>query len=100
MSLASGRPIRPKGRQTVPGADFIRLELPGGGGFGDPLERDMDKVAEDVREGYVGAEVAREVYRVALDARGRVDAEATRVLRSTSGTARAAASVDVAWDGQ
>ena len=50
--------------------------------------------------GHFSSLVAREVYRVALDARGRVDAEATRVLRSTSGTARAAASVDVAWDGQ
>src|SRR4029450_1545063 len=36
VALRSGRPIRPKGRQTVPPRDAIRLELPGGGGVGDP----------------------------------------------------------------
>ncbi len=36
VTLVSGRPIGPKGRQSVPGGDFIRLELPGGGGFGEP----------------------------------------------------------------
>jgi N-methylhydantoinase B len=80
--------------------DAYKMLSGGGGGFGDPLERDMDKVAEDVREGYVGAEVAREVYRVALDAQGRVDAEATRALRSTPGAVRNGASPDVAWAGQ
>ncbi|HVB14912.1 MAG TPA: hydantoinase B/oxoprolinase family protein, partial [Stellaceae bacterium] len=40
VSLVSGKPIRSKGRQTVAGGDFIRLELPGGGGFGPPAERD------------------------------------------------------------
>jgi N-methylhydantoinase B len=39
-------------------------------------------VAEDVREGYVSAQVAREVYQVALDAQGRVDAQATARLRA------------------
>jgi len=83
--------------------DAYRMLSGGGGGFGDPLERDMDKVAEDVREGYVGAEVARQVYRVALDAQGRVDAEATRTLRAApraASTAVAGAPADVAWDGQ
>jgi phosphoesterase RecJ-like protein len=34
----------------VPGGDFIRLELPGGGGFGDPAERDPEQVALDVAD--------------------------------------------------
>jgi N-methylhydantoinase B len=51
VSLVSGKPIRSKGRQTVPGGDFIRLELPGGGGFGNPAERDPDQVAADVADG-------------------------------------------------
>ena len=33
------------------GGDFIRLELPGGGGFGDPRERDPEQVAADVPTG-------------------------------------------------
>src|SRR5262249_56273837 len=51
VSLVSGKPIRSKGRQTVPGGDFIRLELPGGGGFGNAVERDPDQVAADVADG-------------------------------------------------
>src|SRR5437016_1065957 len=39
VSLASGRKIGAKGRQSIPGGDFIRLETPGGGGFGDPATR-------------------------------------------------------------
>src|SRR5204863_3649566 len=39
VTLGSGKPIRSKGRQTVAGGDCIRLELPGGGGFGDPATR-------------------------------------------------------------
>src|SRR6185437_1083852 len=39
VTLISGKPIRSKGRQTVPPRDAIRLELPGGGGFGDPRQR-------------------------------------------------------------
>src|SRR5438105_2865133 len=40
VTLVSGKPIGPKGRQSVPGGDFIRLQLPGGGGFGDPVAPD------------------------------------------------------------
>ncbi|MGH1488713.1 MAG: hydantoinase B/oxoprolinase family protein [Acidimicrobiales bacterium] len=35
---------------------------PGGGGWGDPLKRDRDAVARDVRDGVVSAEAAREIY--------------------------------------
>ena len=59
----------------------------GGGGFGNPLDRELDLVARDVREGYVSASVAREVYRVALDEKGRVDPQATAALRSQQGRA-------------
>ncbi len=46
--------------------DRVRILTPGGGGFGDPLERDAAAVAEDVRYGYIGAATAREVYGVVL----------------------------------
>jgi N-methylhydantoinase B len=35
----------------VTNADIVRLESPGGGGFGDPRQRDADLVARDVRFG-------------------------------------------------
>jgi N-methylhydantoinase B len=81
VTLASGRPIRAKGRQTVPGGDVIRLELPGGGGFGDPVLRDPEQVAADVADGIYGREAALRDFRVALTGDGRVDAAATARLR-------------------
>ena len=82
VSLRSGRPIRPKGRQTVPPRDAIRLELPGGGGFGDPRARDPHCVLDDVRDGMITAEEARRDYGVVIDAHGQLDAAATKRLRS------------------
>jgi N-methylhydantoinase B len=61
--------------------DAITLRAGGGGGFGPPEERDPEKVAHDVRQGYVSAAAAREIYRVALDGEGRVDDAATLHLR-------------------
>jgi N-methylhydantoinase B len=49
-----------------PGEIFC-LDTPGGGGLGNPLERDPERVLNDVRNGYVTRERAREVYRVAID---------------------------------
>jgi N-methylhydantoinase B len=81
VSLVSGKPIRSKGRQTVPGGDFIRLELPGGGGFGNPASRDAEQVASDVADGLITREMAETDYRVALSADGTVDHAATAQLR-------------------
>jgi N-methylhydantoinase B len=49
-----------------PGEVFC-LDTPGGGGLGNPLERDPERVLNDVRNGYVTQTRAREVYRVAID---------------------------------
>jgi N-methylhydantoinase B len=81
VSLASGRPIRSKGRQTVPPRDVARLELPGGGGFGDPRQRDPQLVAADVLDGLISREQAERDYRVAFTADGDVDSIATARLR-------------------
>ena len=52
-------------------------------GFGDPLERDPQKVREDVVESLaVSREAAKEIYGVVLDANDQVDAAATRRLRA------------------
>ena len=81
VTLVSGKPIGPKGRQSVPGGDFIRLELPGGGGFGDPVERDPDQVALDVADGLISREAAEREHRVVLAADGSVDLDTTARLR-------------------
>jgi len=53
----------------------------GGGGWGDPFERDPEMVRRDVIEGFVTAESAEADYGVRLTADGTIDAEATRRLR-------------------
>jgi N-methylhydantoinase B len=56
----------------------------GGGGFGDPAERDPELVADDVREGYVSREQAQAAYKVVVGVDGRLDAAATATLRGTA----------------
>jgi N-methylhydantoinase B len=59
----------------------VRLETPGGGGFGDPGARDPARVARDVRLGYVSRDAALRAYKVALTPNGGVDDAATAALR-------------------
>lgn len=82
VSLASGSRLLAKGRQAIPPGDHLRLELAGGGGFGDPLQRDPDMVAEDVANGLVSAESAEADYGVILTDDGKVDERATVKRRS------------------
>ncbi len=51
--LDDGTPFASKGRHTVPSGRRLVLELPGGGGFGDPAERDPAAAANDRCQGYV-----------------------------------------------
>ena len=60
--------------------DVVTILTPGGGGYGDPLERPPDLVGADVRFGYVSEEAARRDYGVVL-AGGAVDAAGTEALR-------------------
>ncbi len=48
--------------------EVFRLETPGGGGLGHPRARDPWRVLNDVRNGYVTVEKARDIYRVAIEA--------------------------------
>ena len=70
-----------------PGDTFTRPSA-GGGGFGDPLERDPARVAEDVTDGYVSPGRARKDYGVVVHERGdavaayAVDADATERERA------------------
>jgi N-methylhydantoinase B len=82
VTLRSGRPIRPKGRQTVPPRDAICLQLPGGGGFGDPFARDPQAVRDDVLDGLITADDARRDYGVAIDAKGDINRAETERIRA------------------
>ena len=62
--------------------DVLYVRSDGGGGYGDPLMREPEKIARDVREGNVSQGVGREVYGVVLDAEGGVDAAASTAARA------------------
>lgn len=59
---ADGQELPAKGRVTLAPAAQVVLELPGGGGVGDPKERTREAVERDVAEGYVTQEQASEWY--------------------------------------
>jgi N-methylhydantoinase B len=62
----------------------VRLETPGGGGFGDPATREPERVVRDVRLGYVSRDAARRDYQVVLHEDGSLDAEATARARTSA----------------
>jgi hypothetical protein len=63
------------------------MESSGGGGFGDPLDRDLESVARDLAEGYVTPAAAETSYGVVSRA-GAIDAAATAALRVSRREAR------------
>jgi N-methylhydantoinase B len=74
--------VMPPKYQTQQASDDVYYCLwQGGGGFGDPIDREPGRVADDVRNDYVSQEVARETYGVVLDDDGSVDADATEDRR-------------------
>ena len=79
--------------------DVISHELPGGGGWGDPLERDPDSVRLDVRNEFVTVAGARADYGVVVDpVTLLVDEIATQQLRDDIRQGRANKLPDVAWN--
>ncbi len=57
------------GPLTLSAGTPVTLESPGGGGFGPPAERDPDDVARDLRQGYISAQFARDLYGMGLEGR-------------------------------
>lgn len=67
---------------TIRRGEQFRLVLAGGGGYGDPCERDPEQVLEDVRQGKVTVAHAHEAYGVVIDGQPpRVDLAETESLR-------------------
>jgi N-methylhydantoinase B len=72
--------------------DVVCMDAAGGGGYGDALEREPERVLGDVRGGYVSVEQARQAYGVVLSADGAdIDTTATTELRAAMRHARGAA---------
>jgi N-methylhydantoinase B len=81
--LVNGVSGNPYGLTQLKPGDTVTIDAAGGGGHGNPLDRDPEMVENDVREGYVSLERAKEDYGVVIDPMTmKVDREATQKLRS------------------
>ena len=82
VRLSDGGPPHPKSHYALQPGQRVILELPGGGGFGPPIERDPARVLADVRQGYVSVVAAEREYAVAVDPVAMtIDQTATAALR-------------------
>ena len=60
--LGSGKALPDKGIHVIPTGDSLVVELPGGGGFGDPRLRAKSLLEADMKAGLVSPELARKDY--------------------------------------
>ncbi|MBV9701513.1 MAG: hydantoinase B/oxoprolinase family protein, partial [Methylobacteriaceae bacterium] len=74
-------PVEPCGGVVLHPGETLVARCCGGGGYGDPLDRELERVTEDVKEFRISAERAGAVYGVVLDPNGEVDEKATIALR-------------------
>ena len=70
IGLDDGTPMRGKGRQSVPEGRTVLLAFPGGAGYGNPKDRDVELIRRDVRRGYLTLEKACEDYGLTADQLG------------------------------
>lgn len=68
--------------------DRLRVQICGGGGYGDPFERPISAVVEDVRDHRISAAAARKLYGVVIQD-NTVDWDGTEVLRKRASDAGA-----------
>jgi len=80
--MVNGKPGNPYGLTQLQPGDVVIMDAAGGGGYGDPLEREPERVLADVVNGYVSSEKARSEYGVVInEATMEVDYQATQELR-------------------
>ena len=93
---------RPDGtRETVPSkgayvvvhaGDRVAIRPAGSGGYGDPLEREAERILADVRDGYISRQAAAEHYGLVIEEDGEtVDAAATALRRAEIARSQVAA---------
>ena len=66
LVLSNGSRPNPKALLDLKEDEAVHLNLPGGGGYGDPFRRDPEKVLWDVIEGYITPEAAENDYGVSV----------------------------------
>ena len=62
VSLDDGTAMQSKGKQWIPDGRRLVLKLPGGGGYGNPQNRDKALVRQDIERGYISERQAKQDY--------------------------------------
>ncbi|MFC1610792.1 hydantoinase B/oxoprolinase family protein [Myxococcota bacterium] len=82
--LVNREPGNPYGLTELAPGDVVIMDAAGGGGYGDPLAREVELVQQDVAEGHVSRECAEQDYGVVIDpVTGEADVPATQRLRQS-----------------
>jgi N-methylhydantoinase B len=80
--LVNGVSGNPFGLTQLKPGDVVTIDAAGGGGYGNPLERQPEMVESDMIEGYVSIEAAKKDYGVVIDPKTfKVDMKETKKLR-------------------
>ena len=73
VTLGDGTRLHAKALADLKTVDVVHVNLPGGGGYGDPLQRDAQRVVWDVIEGYITPEEAEKKYGVVVRYTGEAE---------------------------
>jgi N-methylhydantoinase B len=73
VALGDGTQLHPKALADLKAGDVVHVNLPGGGGYGDPFERDVQRVLWDVIEGYITPDEAERNYGVIVRYIGKAE---------------------------
>jgi N-methylhydantoinase B len=73
VTLGDGTRLNAKALKDLKPGEVVHVNLPGGGGYGEPMRRDIEKVRWDVIEGYVTPEEAEKKYAVVVRYDGKPD---------------------------
>ena len=87
LHFPDGTSYRPRPKEVirvpVPRGTIVERHSGGGGGFGNPYERPVEKIEEDLRNGFISPEKAEKDYGVVIDRRTRtVDTQVTQERRA------------------
>jgi N-methylhydantoinase B len=73
VTLCDGSRLNAKALKELKPGEVVHVNLPGGGGYGDPMRRDSERVRWDVVEGYITPEEAEKKYAVVVRYDGKPD---------------------------
>ena len=59
-AISLAKKLKGMGRQVIPMGEELIIEMPGGGGYGNPKSRDRKKIMEDIRAGLISADNVKE----------------------------------------